>query len=272
MANVTENINELTVRLIAAYLASPSATEIAGSEIPTLVRQIKSALAGSDEAQGTWVATAKTTSQTPDIPEAATEGGDDLYINIPPRAELEDSGRAPRLKAAGSVRKQVGPPEKKKVLDGVTTAGLPADMTAGRPPPEFARAVTVEESTAHPSYIISMINGQKYKSLKSHITKSGLTPDEYRARYSLSADYPLVAPSYAKERSQKAKKLGYGRKPGTGKRQLEAAALAVERSAPDKSTPAAIEPKRRGRPRKVAATNAATPAPAKTGIRKGAGK
>lgn len=58
-----------------------------------------------------------------------------------------------------------------------------------------------------------MINGKPYKSLKRHLRTHGLTPAEYRTRYGLKPDYPMVAPSYAELRRGLAKKIGLGRKP-----------------------------------------------------------
>jgi predicted transcriptional regulator len=64
-----------------------------------------------------------------------------------------------------------------------------------------------------PDYIISLEDGQKYKSLKRHLaTRHGMTPDEYRAKWGLPKDYPMVAPSYSAARSALAKSLGLGRK------------------------------------------------------------
>ena len=66
----------------------------------------------------------------------------------------------------------------------------------------------------HPDYIISLEDGKRFKSLKRHLSiRYGLTPDAYRTKWSLPADYPMVAPNYAASRSVLAKKLGLGRKP-----------------------------------------------------------
>lgn len=62
--------------------------------------------------------------------------------------------------------------------------------------------------------IISMIDGKPYSSLTRHLKAHGLTPDEYRARYGLKADYPMVAEAYSAARSEVAKRLGLGRRPG----------------------------------------------------------
>jgi predicted transcriptional regulator len=63
-------------------------------------------------------------------------------------------------------------------------------------------------------HIVCLEDGKKYKSLKRHLmTNHGLSPDEYRAKWGLPKDYPMVAPSYAATRSKLAKKMGLGRKP-----------------------------------------------------------
>ena len=77
----------------------------------------------------------------------------------------------------------------------------------------FERAVSPRKSLADPNFIISMIDGRPYKSLKRHLSARGLTPAQYRERYGLKPDYPMVAPAYSQARSEAAKKLGLGRKP-----------------------------------------------------------
>ncbi|WP_274629577.1 MucR family transcriptional regulator [Arvimicrobium flavum] len=66
-----------------------------------------------------------------------------------------------------------------------------------------------------PDYIISLETGQRFKSLKRHLMAShGMTPDQYREKWGLPSDYPMVAPNYAAMRSRLAKTAGLGRKPG----------------------------------------------------------
>jgi len=74
-------------------------------------------------------------------------------------------------------------------------------------------AVSVKKSI-YPDYIICLEDGKKLKMLKRHLkTAYNLTPAEYRERWGLPPDYPMVAPSYAKHRSNLAKKIGLGTKP-----------------------------------------------------------
>ena len=89
--------------------------------------------------------------------------------------------------------------------------------TAGGVAPEKPEAlkpsVPIKKSVT-PDYIISLEDGKKFKSLKRHLsTHHGLSPDEYRAKWGLPADYPMVAPNYAAARSALAKSMGLGRKP-----------------------------------------------------------
>ena len=66
-----------------------------------------------------------------------------------------------------------------------------------------------------PEFIICLEDGKKLKMLKRHLkTSYNLTPDEYRTKWGLPRDYPMVAPVYASHRSTLAKKIGLGRKPG----------------------------------------------------------
>lgn len=80
-------------------------------------------------------------------------------------------------------------------------------------PQEYIPAVSVRKSLASKDRIISMIDGKGYKTLRRHLSGHGLTPEEYRARYNLKADYPMVAESYSEVRRAMAKKIGLGRKP-----------------------------------------------------------
>ncbi|MBY0304228.1 MAG: MucR family transcriptional regulator [Sphingomonas sp.] len=74
-------------------------------------------------------------------------------------------------------------------------------------------AVSVR-SSIKPDYIVCLEDGKKLKMLKRHLmTHYKMTPDEYRAKWKLSADYPMVAPNYAEQRRDLAKKIGLGTKP-----------------------------------------------------------
>lgn len=77
---------------------------------------------------------------------------------------------------------------------------------------EFTPAVTVRKSLASKDHIISLIDGKPYKTLRRHLSTHGLTPEQYRERYKLKADYPMVAESYSEARREMAKKIGLGQK------------------------------------------------------------
>lgn len=76
---------------------------------------------------------------------------------------------------------------------------------------ELRPAVTVKKSVT-PDFIICLDDGKKFKSMKRHLAGLGMTPDEYRAKWRLAPDYPMVAPNYAATRSALAKSAGLGRK------------------------------------------------------------
>jgi predicted transcriptional regulator len=68
-------------------------------------------------------------------------------------------------------------------------------------------------------YIVCLDDGKKLKMLKRHLmTHYGMTPDDYRAKWGLPADYPMVAPAYAETRRELAKAIGLGRAPGSGRK------------------------------------------------------
>lgn len=77
----------------------------------------------------------------------------------------------------------------------------------------YEGAVSVRKSLASKDHIISMIDGKPYKTLRRHLSGHGLTPAEYRERYGLKPDYPMVSESYSQARRDMAKKIGLGRKP-----------------------------------------------------------
>ena len=83
-------------------------------------------------------------------------------------------------------------------------------------------AVSLKKSI-NPDYLVCLEDGKRFKSLKRHLRSTyNLTPDEYRAKWNLPNDYPMVAPKYAQQRSEFAKKIGLGR--GTGRQSARGAA------------------------------------------------
>lgn len=79
----------------------------------------------------------------------------------------------------------------------------------------FEPAVNPKRSIT-PDHLISLIDGKPYKMLKRHLGLHGLTPEEYRARYGLPADYPMVAANYSERRAKLAKEIGLGTKANRG--------------------------------------------------------
>ena len=86
----------------------------------------------------------------------------------------------------------------------------------GAPPvPEAATPAVNPKRSVFPDYIVSLEDGRKFKSMKRHLGLLGLTPEEYRAKWNLPRDYPMVAPNYAAKRSELARKAGLGHKRGS---------------------------------------------------------
>ncbi len=93
-----------------------------------------------------------------------------------------------------------------QVYKTLANVGTEQPAAAERPQP----AVPIKKSVT-PDYIICLEDGKKLKMLKRHLkTAYDMTPEEYRERWSLPPDYPMVAPNYAKQRSKLAKEIGLG--------------------------------------------------------------
>ncbi len=94
-----------------------------------------------------------------------------------------------------------------------------AGLGGGSPVPEVRAEPAVSiRASVKPDYIVCLDDGKKLKMLKRHLmTHYSMTPDEYRAKWGLPADYPMVAPNYAEQRRKLAVKIGLGRKPGKRK-------------------------------------------------------
>lgn len=116
--------------------------------------------------------------------------------------------------------------------NALTTAQLPEVINAvyaslrqldGKSPeakPEPQKPAVPVRKSIHPDYLVCLEDGKKLKMLKRHLRSTyNLTPDEYRSKWTLPPDYPMVAPNYAQQRSAFAKKIGLGR--GTGRRKSQ---------------------------------------------------
>ena len=93
------------------------------------------------------------------------------------------------------------------VHSALSGAGSPRETAAQKmePPMPWKKAIK-------PDFIISFEDGKQYKSMKRHLARHGLTPQQYREKWGLPKDFPMVAPNYAAARSELAKKLGLGTK------------------------------------------------------------
>jgi predicted transcriptional regulator len=120
-----------------------------------------------------------------------------------------------------------------KVANGQTEKPAEAPV----PPVPIKKSIT-------PDFLISLEDGRRYKSLKRHLKGRGLTPEQYREKWGLPRDYPMVAPNYAKQRSDLAKALGLGQLRRNRAAGSDAAAQA-------ESTPEPVK-KARGRPKRTA--------------------
>jgi len=104
------------------------------------------------------------------------------------------------------------------LIDNVFSTLARLGINAKPEVPKQEPAVSVR-SSIKPDYIVCLEDGKKLKMLKRHLmTHYNMTPDEYRAKWNLAADYPMVAPNYAAQRRTLAKKIGLGTKRTAGKR------------------------------------------------------
>lgn len=97
-----------------------------------------------------------------------------------------------------------------------TRAALTQDTAEPAPseePEVHTPAVSVRKSLSSPEYLVSLIDGKPYKTLKRHLASNGLTPETYRERYKLPANYPMVAPDFAAMRRAIAERIGLGNRP-----------------------------------------------------------
>lgn len=121
-------------------------------------------------------------------------------------------------------------------------SGLAKEPTSA-PAPTVVESATAREikRSITPDFLISFVDGKRYKTLRRHLNQHGLTPDTYRERYGLPSTYPMVSPGYSAQRSELARSSGLGQQ----RRKSNQAATAEASPAPEKA-------KRVGRPRKAA--------------------
>jgi len=104
-----------------------------------------------------------------------------------------------------------------EIIHAVYNSLRSLDGQNAEPVPEVLKPAVPIRKSITPEYLVCLEDGKKLKMLKRHLRSTyNMTPDEYRAKWSLGPDYPMVAPKYAQQRSEFAKKIGLGR--GTGRR------------------------------------------------------
>jgi predicted transcriptional regulator len=130
---------------------------------------------------------------------------------VGPLDPARDPAAAEQFRAVIAQRLGVDPGDDREAAGGeFAVGGFPVVHQPSAQP-----AVPADQSI-HPDYLVSLEDGRHYRSLKRHLmAKYGMTPDDYRRKWNLPADYPMVAPSYAQERSEVAKRIGLGRSPAS---------------------------------------------------------
>jgi predicted transcriptional regulator len=134
----------------------------------------------------------------------------DHKVTVPKAHSEEDMLKlVTEIVAAYVSKNPVAPEDLPGVIKSVhATLGGFGGETAG---PQRTPAVPVKKSVT-PDYIVCLEDGKKLKMLKRYLrSRHGLTPEAYRAKWNLPADYPMVAPNYAARRSEFAKQIGLGR-------------------------------------------------------------
>ena len=170
-----------------------------------------------------------------------TDSADTLHPHIETTAEIV---------AAYVSRNSVPMAELPSLIRSVhaSLSGLGAPPVTEAPAAPLVPAVSIKKSITD-EYIISLEEGRKVKSLKRYLSGLGMTPADYRAKWGLPSDYPMVAPAYAAKRSALAKTIGLGRKGGEAAPEAAdeapASAPAPEAEAAEPANDAAKKPRKR---------------------------
>ncbi|WP_082172986.1 MucR family transcriptional regulator [Methylobacterium platani] len=125
-------------------------------------------------------------------------------------APLEDFVSLAADIVSAYVAKNSVPPGELADLIASTYAALAKLAAPSKPEPVKLEPPVPIRKSVTPDYLISLEDGRQYKSLKRHLTSRGLTPDDYRQKWGLPRDYPMVAANYAASRSELAKSSGLG--------------------------------------------------------------
>jgi predicted transcriptional regulator len=149
-----------------------------------------------------------------------------------PKLAEEELLRMTAEVVAAYVKNNILPPgQLSEVISTVYRSLRGLEGQTGEAHPEPLKPAVAIRKSITPDYLICLEDGKKLKMLKRHLRSTyHMTPDEYRAKWGLGADYPMVAPNYAQQRSQFAKKIGLGRPMGRGAvRRASAAGSAAKR-------------------------------------------
>jgi predicted transcriptional regulator len=151
--------------------------------------------------------------------------------------------------AAHAANNKVSLAELPTLISSVHGALARAGASAGPEAPPQEPAVSIR-SSVKPDYIVSLESGKKMKMLKRYLmTNYGMTPEDYRRKWGLPRDYPMVAPNYAEQRRGLAKKIGLGR---SGRKVVKAITDGAGKAVA--AVADTVAPKKSGRPKAKAAT------------------
>jgi predicted transcriptional regulator len=157
-------------------------------------------------------------------PRTASNGGSNITLAVGARNEMEvaeNTGKSTEMLieltadvvAAYVSNNPVPAGELPSLIADVHAALGRVGGGSEQPAAEKQKPAVNPKKSIHDDYIVCLEDGKKFKSLKRHLmTHYGLTPDQYREKWGLDSNYPMVAPNYAQARSQLAKKMGLGRK------------------------------------------------------------
>lgn len=124
----------------------------------------------------------------------------------------ENLVRTSEIVAAFVANNAIGASDLPGLIGNVYAALGGLDQPVVGPTVELVPAVSIKKSVT-PDFIVCLDDGKKFKSMKRHLAGLGMTPDEYRTKWGLPSDYPMVAPNYTATRSALAISSGLGRKP-----------------------------------------------------------
>ncbi|GGC73931.1 hypothetical protein GCM10010994_35360 [Chelatococcus reniformis] len=129
------------------------------------------------------------------------------------------------------------------IISSVHASLIKLSSGVAEEPPQQQRPAVLIKKSITPDYIVCLEDGKKFKSLKRHLrTAYGMTPEEYRAKWGLPPDYPMVAPNYAAARSHLAKTMGLGQQRRERAEPAPAAPVAPEKPAKTRASSAKASP------------------------------